>query len=84
MSKRNRKLTRWLIPTLIPALCGCAIKNAYPTYPVPERPEIRFEDTGQYCMSDAELRLLNEYAIKMEALAHKYECEITLINGGVC
>jgi hypothetical protein len=35
-------------------------------------------------MTDAELRSLNEYVIKMEALAQKYECEINIINGGAC
>ncbi len=73
-----------MILVLIPALCGCAIKNAYPTYPVPERPAIRYENAGQHCMTDAELRLLNKYVIELEALTEKYECEITIINGGNC
>lgn len=38
----------------------------------------------RYCMSDAELRQLDEYVIKMDALIQKYECEITIINGGTC
>ena len=38
----------------------------------------------EYCMSGDELRKLNGYMVRLEDLAHKYECEITVINGGKC
>lgn len=87
MRKPKRKLMRALATTvLILALTGCVgkIKHHYPTWPAPERPAFAFASEGDHCLGDAELRTLNKYVIKLEALVTKYECEIQIINGGKC
>lgn len=77
----------------IPAVCGCAIKQNYPEYPRPNRPEIVFLDAARagsgekdriHCMDDKDLRALDEYVLRLEGLAKKYECEIQVINTGSC
>lgn len=79
--------------TAIPAVCGCAIKQNYPAYPRPDRPEIAFLDVAEtssknknrvHCLDDKDLRALDEYVLRLEGLARKYECEIQVINTGSC
>ncbi|MBI4389141.1 MAG: hypothetical protein HY580_03090 [Nitrospinae bacterium] len=35
-------------------------------------------------MDDKDLRALDEYVLRLEGLAKKYECEIQVINTGSC
>lgn len=89
------KKTFWLLAALtaVPAVCGCAIKQNYPAYPRPNRPEIVFLDVPEasnkdknrvHCLDDKDLRALDEYVLRLEGLAKKYECEIQTINTGSC
>lgn len=95
----NRLIKNWkrstaLAMTLLTFGCETIPKNGgYPTYPMPERPEVAIKspqpplqkgEPGQYCMSGEDLRKVNAHVTKLEDLAKKYECEITIINGGKC
>lgn len=64
-------------------LSGCGgIKRHYPTWPVPERPEIAFANEGEHCLAEKDIRQLNEYVLRLEGTVHKYEMEINIINAG--
>lgn len=38
----------------------------------------------EYCISGDDLSKINGYVVRLEDLARKYECEITIINGDKC
>lgn len=96
----NRLVKDWkrstaLAMTLLIFGCGTMPKSGgYPTYPIPERPEVAIQkkaeggrlkdEKGEYCMSGDDLRKINGHVVKLEDLAKKYECEINTINGKSC
>lgn len=90
---QNWKRSTALVMTLLTFGCETIPKSGgYPTWPIPERPEVAIrqltvqnrQPPTEYCLSGEDLRQLNGYVVKLEDLAHKYECEITIINGKPC
>lgn len=67
---------------LVCAISGCGtIEHRYPLHAAPPRPSVHFQDTGMHCLSDAGLRRLTGYVIRLEGTLQKYRKEIEIING---
>lgn len=83
MTKQKSKLLTATMIVLLLGLSGCGgIKHHYPVWSIPERPEFVFADEGDHCLSENDLRQLNEYVLRLEAAVKKYEMEINVINTG--
>ncbi|MCH8207631.1 MAG: hypothetical protein IIA62_01000 [Nitrospinae bacterium] len=83
MTKQKSKLLTAIMIVLLLGLSGCGgIKHHYPVWSIPERPEFVFSDEGDHCLSENDLRQLNEYVLHLEAAVKKYEMEINVINTG--
>ena len=64
------------------AISGCGtIEHRYPFHEAPTRPLVHFQDTGRHCLSDAGLRQLTGYVIRLEGTLQKHRKEIEIING---
>ena len=77
------RLPRRGVATLLLActISGCGtIEHRYPLHEAPTRPSVHFQDTGRHCLSDAGLRQLTGYVIRLEGALQKYRKEIEIIN----